>query len=138
MSSTLNMASSTRFFNPFKHTENTTINGKSFVINYTARAKKALQARSEPLIIEMQIYFSCVVQKRVLFHDTFAHETIAVNEKIQVAIRAVESESCDPEYYASNHPEKRVLDSGAAKKMSARELIVDYINNEWAGSFSIV
>jgi len=138
MNSVLNMESSKRFFNSFKHVEKTTINDRHFTVKYTARAKKALEARSQPLIVEMQIYFSCVVQKRVLFHDSFEHESTPVNNKIAVAIRSVESQSCDPEYFVSNHPEKRVLDSSAAKKMSAKELIIDYKNSEWAGCFSIV
>ncbi|VAW58937.1 hypothetical protein MNBD_GAMMA11-1889 [hydrothermal vent metagenome] len=138
MNPVLNMESSNRLFTPFKYSEETTVNGKDLTIKYTKRAKKALAARNAPLIIEMQIYFSCVVQKRVLFHESFEHETIPVNDKITVAIRSVESESCDPEYYASNHPEKRVLDSSGAKKMSARELILDYKNSEWIGCFSIV
>ncbi|HED34878.1 MAG TPA: hypothetical protein ENJ08_11835 [Gammaproteobacteria bacterium] len=138
MNTVLNMESSTRLFKPFKYSRKVPVNGKNLNIKYTKRAKKALEARNIPLIIEMQIYFSCVVQKRVLFHDAFEHESTPVNDKITVAIRSVESKSCDPEYFASNHPEKRVLDSSAAKKMSARELIIDYKNNEWVGCFSIV
>jgi len=139
MNAVLDIASSNRFFNPFKFIEKTTVGGKDFTIKYTKRAKKALHARDTQLIIEMQIYFSCVVQKRVLFHDVYDSEKIQVNEKISIAIRSVESESCDPEYYAKNHPEKRVLDSSGAKKMSsARELIFDYKNDAWIGCFAIV
>ena len=138
MNPVLDIESSGRLFNPFKYSEKTTLSGKAFVIKYTKRAKKALQTRNTPLIIEMQIYFSCVVQKRVLFHDTYDHDTVSVNEKIAVAIRSVESESCDPEYYANNHPEKRALDSSSAKKMTARELIFDYKDNNWIGNFRII
>ncbi len=138
MSSILSMTSSKRLFNPFKYSREVPLNGKKLVIKYTKRAEKALETRNTPLIIEMQIYFSCVVQKRVLFHESFEHETTPVDEKLAITIRSVESESCDPVYFASNHPEKRVLDSSGAKKMSAKELIIDYKNDEWIGCFSIV
>ncbi|VAW50438.1 hypothetical protein MNBD_GAMMA06-1732 [hydrothermal vent metagenome] len=138
MKPVLDIKSSNRFFNAFKYTENTSVNGKDVLIKYTERAKKALESRNSQLVIEMQIYFSCVVQKRVLFHDDFEFETTPINDKLAVAIRPVESQSCDPEYFAKNHPEKRVLDSSGAKKMKAKELIFDYKDNKWIGAFSIV
>jgi len=143
MSAVLNMASAGRFFNPFKYPQTVSLNGSELVIKYTRRARQALEKRSSPLVAEMQIYFSCVVQKRVLFHDgskgdSYRGDRVVVNDKLSVAIRSVESQSCDPEYFASNHPEKKTLDSSAARKMTARELIIDYKNNQWQGSFSIV
>ena len=138
MNPVLDMTASSRFFYPFKHRLSKQINGKEFVVKYTQRAKKALDERSQHLIVEMQIYFSCVVQKRVLFHEEYEHDSVTINDKLIVAVRSVESQSCDPEFYAKNHPEKRELDSSAAKKMSAKELIIDYKNNNWVGCFSIV
>ena len=138
MKPVLNMESSNRFFNAFKYTQTAQVNDQDVLIKLTKRAKKVMDARSTPLFIEMQIYFSCVVQKRVLFHDDFEFDSTPVTDKFSVAIRSVESQSCDPDYYAKNHPEKRVLDSTAAKRMTAKELIVDYKDNNWIGSFSIV
>jgi len=137
MNPVLDMNSANRLINPFKFSEETNVNGKNFVIKYTKRANKALQKRTSQLIIEMQIYFSCVVQKRVLFHDSYKREMTSVNDKMAVALRVVESDSCDPDYYANNHPEKRELDSNAAKKMTAKELILDYKDGNWIANFKI-
>ncbi|VAW70931.1 hypothetical protein MNBD_GAMMA09-3922 [hydrothermal vent metagenome] len=138
MNAVLNIEASNRLFRPFKHVEKATFNDRDFVIKYTERARKALQSRNTPLIIEMQIYFSCVVQKRVLFHDAYKYDAIPVNDMFSIAIRTVESQSCDPDYYANNHPEKREMDSSSAKKMTAKELIFDFKNKTWIGSFRII
>ncbi len=138
MNPVLDMKSSSRIFYAFKYTVNASVNGNNVLIKYTRRAKKELESRNSQLIIEMQIYFSCVVQKRVLFHDTFEFEKTPISDNIAISIRAVESQSCDPDFYSKNHPEKRVLDSNGAKKMTAKELIFDYKDNKWIGNFSIV
>lgn len=137
MNTILNIDSENRIFHPFKYIEQTKINGHHFVIRYTKRAEKALQKRTHQLIIEMQIYFSCVVQKRVLFHDTYEYDMTIVNDKISIALRVVESDACDPAFFANNHPEKRELETSGAKKMKAKELILDYKNGNWAGAFKI-
>ena len=126
-----------RIFNAYKYSEEATVNHTHFVVRYTRRAKNALESRKQRLIIEMQIYFSCVVQKRVLFHDTFEYDTTPINDKISVALRVVESTSCEPHYFANNHPVRREFTSDGARKMKARELMIDFKNNRWVGEFKI-
>lgn len=137
MNPVLDINSANRIFHPFKYVEETKVNGHHFVIKHTKRAEKALQNRTQQLIIEMQIYFSCVVQKRVLFHDIYEFDKIFVNNKIAIALRVVESDSCDPIFFADNHPEKRELKTSGAKKMKAKELLFDYKNGSWIGNFKI-
>jgi len=126
-----------RIFRAYKYSDEATVNGARFVIRYTRRARNALEKRKNRLIIEMQIYFSCVVQKRVIFHDTFKYNATPINEKISVALRVVESTSCDPDYFANNHPVRREFTSDGARKMKARELRIDFKKNNWTGEFKI-
>ena len=51
-----------RWFNPFHYKDSIDIRGKKMAIMYSRRAEKALQKRSKPLIAELQLYFTCVVQ----------------------------------------------------------------------------
>lgn len=126
-----------RWLNPFKHSKEVTIRKFPITIEWTQRAKQQLSLRTTPLIAEMQIYFSCVVKKRVLFHDSSELETTAVNDRLEVCFRAVESNSCDPVEFASNFPVKNSFKSTAALKMHPKKLSIDFKHGEWVGEFTI-
>ncbi len=126
-----------RLLNPHKLTETIDFKDGRLAIHFTDRAKERMRKRERPLIVEMQIYFSCLVQKRVLFHDTYEHRGTPVNDKLAVALRAVESDRCDPEHFHRHHPVQRELTSAAARKMRAKALFIDYIDNAWVGSFNV-
>ncbi len=111
--------------------------GSELNVSYTGRADRVLKSRSNPLYVEMQLYFSCVVLKRVLFHDNLDLETVPVNDRLSVIFSTVESDSCDPVEFAENHPAKRVLDSEQALKMRPRRLKIDYMSNRWIGEFTV-
>ena len=123
--------------NRHKHAETIHFRDSQLAIHCSRRAKEQIRRRDIPLIVEMQIYFSCLVQKRVLFHDTYEHDSTPVNDKLAVALRTVESDRCDPEHFHNHHPVQRELTSAAARKMRAKRLFIDYIDNDWVGSFSI-
>lgn len=106
-------------------------------ICWTKRAARELSRRNHPLIVEMQIYFSCVVQKRVLFHESADYPLQNVNDKIQITLRPVQAESCDPVEYAKNHPVKHEYTTQAAKNFRPRRLELDFKNKTWQGQFSI-
>ena len=126
-----------RWFNPFNNSKTVDIKEFPVEIEWTLRAERELAHRSTPLIVEMQIYFSCVVKKRVLFHDSTGLETTRVNDKMEVCFRAVESNSCDPVEFANNFPIKSPFESAAATKMHPKNLTVDFKRGQWVGEFTI-
>lgn len=133
----INSAVFRNIFNPYKYSEKIDFKGGHLVLRYTRRAKNKIQRRKTQLTAEMQIYFSCVVQKRLLFHEVYEHSSVPVNDKIAVALRAVQSDTCDPVYFANNHPVKKEFTSKGAGKMRAKELFLDYKNGDWVGRFTI-
>lgn len=126
-----------RWLNPFSQVIQADYNGKPLKICYTARAGRVLEGRAQPLIVEMQLYFSCVVLKRVLFHDQSDFSVFPVSGKLSLAFNTVESASCDPVKFAQLHPAKRMLDSAQALKMRPRQLMLDYKNKNWTGVFIV-
>jgi hypothetical protein len=108
---------------------------KELLVKWSARAGEALSNRSEPLIVEMQLYFSCVVKKRVVFHDAANFESLAVNDNLQIAFRTIQSAKCDPQEFARNYPIGRVLDSPAAAKMIPSWVAIDFRRGQWQGEF---
>ena len=126
-----------RWINPYRFKDSVMLRGKNLDIFYSRRAKKALERREFSLVAELQLYFTCVVQKRVVFHDKANLETVSVNPKLEVAYHTVQSNACDPVEFADKHPVKNELNTAAAKHMRPSMLKIDYINKQWIGEFSI-
>lgn len=126
-----------RLLNPYCHHETIQLNEHELEISWTRRADKSLQQRSHSLLVEMQLYFSCVVQKRVLFHNEDDNDYVMVNERLQVCFHPVEAQACAPELFASQHPARRVLNSRSATRMHPRQLLIDYRKGQWQAEFSI-
>ena len=139
--------------NLYCHEEIIVLNGSPLAVQWTKRAEHQLRTTQQPLIAEMQLYFTCVVKKRVLFHklnhklnhelnhelfhETFPEQTTKVSQTLSVIFRPVEASSCDPEEFAKNYPEKRKLTSTAASKMKPKYLHIDFKNGMWSGEFGI-
>ena len=125
-----------RWLNPFHHKDSIDIRGKKMAILYSKRAEKALQKRTKPLIAELQLYFTCVVQKRVNFHEHSELETISTHSNLEIAYHTVQSNDCDPVEFAEKHPVKKELNSKGAQTMRPSLFKMDYKNGEWIGEFS--
>ena len=126
-----------RWLNPYHAKDSIDIRGKSMSILYSKRAEKALSKRKQPLIAELQLYFTCVVQKRVTFHEHTDLSTIAANSKLEILYHVVQSNACDPVEFAEKHPVKRELNSKAAKSMRPSQFKIDFIKGKWRGEFQI-
>ncbi len=127
-----------RWLNPYKHIEMLMLDGQQINIALTDRAQQALHQRSQPLVVEMQLYFSCMVKKRTIFHTgTDAPTSTPINQHLGIAFRCVQSESCDPEEFAAHYPGKKTLVTTSAIKMHPRELYIDHKNDQWTGEFSV-
>lgn len=125
-----------QWLNPYQEKDSIDIRGKKMAIMYTKRAEKALKLRTNPLIAELQLYFTCVVQKRVNFHEYLDLETIAANPKLKIAYHTVQSNACDPVEFAERHPVKKELNSKGANSMRPSLFKIDYKNGQWIGDFS--
>ncbi len=122
-----------RWFHSYCHHRAIILNGKKLRVQWNRRAERALCNRREPLVIEMQLYFSRVVKKRVLFHDQADFETAGVNDNIQIAFRPIQAAACDPEEFARNYPVGRVLNAPAATRMIPSKISIDFRKGRWQG-----
>jgi len=124
-----------RWINSYCHHSHARLGEKELLVKWSERADRALTDRSEPLVVEMQLYFSCVVKKRVLFHDQVDFKLLVVSDRLHIAFRSIEAAKCDPEEFARNYPIGRVLDSAAAARMVPSWVGIDYRQGEWEGEF---
>jgi hypothetical protein len=123
-----------RWTRRYSHQTRVRLNDRELLIEWTEPAQKALTGRSQPLNIEMQLYFSCVVKKRVLFHEHLAFESVAANDRINICFRSVQSAVCSPEDFARDYPEARELHA-VSDKMSPSRLSFDFRARDWVGEF---
>lgn len=127
-----------RLLHPYKRTISCILNQNKINILLTKRANQALSRRVSVMTIEMQLYFSCMVKKRVLFHTgsvSFPFEQIIPG--LNIAFRSVQSDNCDPEEFAAHFPQKKSLNNSAINNMTPRVLCIDYIDDSWVGDFTI-
>lgn len=126
-----------RWINPPRFVQTVSLRGYPLRVEWTRRAQRALDNRTQSLLVEMQLYFSCVVKKRVLFHDTEYAEAAQVTDKLAVSFRPVESNSCDPIEFAKSFPVKQEFESAGAQKMRPKQLLVDYKGGKWIGEYRV-
>lgn len=129
-----------RLAHPYRHQRRCRYRGKALTVRWTERARRALAARQTPLLVEMQLYFSCMVKKRVLFHsphELHGSDVVTVNEHLQVTMRSVQADRCDPVEFARHYPGSRVLEAPAARQMRPSRLDIDFTDGQWRGVFEI-
>ena len=125
-----------RLINPCRYRQEVQIDQRRIELRWTRRAERLLRSSSKPLIVELQLYFSCVVKKRVLFHHSADFATTRVNDRLQIAFRPIASAICDPREFALQFPAGRDLSTGPAARMIPRSVEIDFRSGRWEGSFA--
>ena len=104
-------------------------------VRVSDRAVQALADRNEPLVAEMELYFSCLIRKRVVFRDgdTAEGATPAANG-LAVRFRPVMTRHCGLDYEGDEPP---ITDFPIVKEAPfvPKWLTVDYRDGEWIGEF---
>ncbi len=126
-----------RWFNPWKRSNDIVLRDNALKVSWTNRAERAFQSRNKPLIAEMQLYFSCMVKKRVLFHEDTEFKTVDVNQQLQVFFRLVQSQKCDPIEFAAKHPVEQEFKTLHAAKMKPKSLEIDFKGGQWIGEYQV-
>lgn len=115
-----------------------TIDNRTVKIHLTKKAEKALAKRDTALFVEMELYFSCLIRKQILFHETQRQEnSVPVDDKLSVSFHPVMTESClikdaEPEPAKSDFEMKR-RDCFVPKWLK-----LDYKKDKWLGEFGYV
>ena len=115
---------------------NIIIKDKPVNIELTKAADKALQLLTKPLIAEMELYFSCLVRKKVRFYnDEYSTENIKVNENLAIRFRPVMTKSCNISEMEGDTPQVTDFPIANPKAYIPHWLLIDYRAGEWRGEF---
>lgn len=112
--------------------------GKSVRVEWSEAAERALNKLKTPLLVEMELLFSCLIRKAVRFRqDSLPESFVFVTPQLKVRFRPVMTKAC------------RISDLGGAetpltdfpiKKSAAfvpKHLFIDNRRGQWIGEFQI-
>jgi len=117
---------------------NITLDGKTLRVELSQSAEQQLALRQQPLQVEMELYFSCLIRKRVVFHEPAQQQTVAAGEaQLDITFRPVMTRECGIDYDGTEPP---VTDFPIVNKaaFTPRLLSIDFVNRQWQGQFQLV
>ncbi len=110
--------------------------GKPMTIQLTDAAEIALRQRTLPLVAELELYFSCMIRKRVHFHTPAqSDQTVKATENLHIRFRPVMTERCSldaSEEGLSQLTDFPIVKPGAYVPHWVR---IDHRKGEWVGEF---
>lgn len=110
------------------------IQGKDVTVLLSKSAEKALASRDKRLVAEMELYFSCLIRKKVRFKDKSEGDLVNVTEQLAVSFRPVMTKTCSIDYEGNEPP----LTDFPIKKPASfipHWLKIDFKKNDWVGEF---
>lgn len=112
-----------------------TIHDKPVAVNWSPAAERAIAARSQPLLVEMELYFSCLIRKRVRFpSDASTTRFVDATPRLRVGFRPVMTASCliDAELDKPRLEDFPMVNHAA---FVPRWLTIDFRKGAWTGRF---
>ncbi len=106
-------------------------------LRLSARAQEALRAQREPLEIEMELYFSCFLRKRVNFLSDPHADAVArtpLSDTVTVSFRPVMTKACAVAD-AAGTPGLEILPLVRGSAFMPKWLSLDYGRGGWSGEF---
>mgnify|MGYP001813347795 CR=1 FL=1 len=104
-------------------------------VEVSRAASLELARRSAPLLVEMELYFSCLIRKKVRFHHEAAEgEFISATDKLSVSFRPVMTQKCSV-HDAGGRPPLTGFEIHKPASFIPRWLRIDFHKGEWLGEF---
>ena len=113
--------------------------GKAVSVELTSKARRAAERLSAPLVVEMELFFSCLLRKRLLFHEADAApesllERIELHPGLALQFRPIVSEVCCIDDLEGAPPVK-TMPAKRADAFIPRWVRIDYRSGDWEGEF---
>ncbi len=109
--------------------------GKQVIVEWSASADKKLQDLSEPLLVEMELYFSCLIRKAVRFRSgANSGNSSFATPRLLIGFRPVMTKICRISDVEGDPP----LEDFPIVRPEAfvpKRLSIDYRGGKWMGEF---
>lgn len=108
--------------------------GRRIQVHITSAAEARLQERDTPLVAEMELFFSCLIRKKVRFHDDAATDATPVTDTLHASFRPVMTRHCSLDYEGDEPP---MTEFPIVKETPfvPKWLRVDHRDGAWTGEF---
>ena len=111
------------------------INGKQVNVTVSNSALQELQRRQSPLCAEMELYFSCLIRKKVRFMETSAcKDSVSVSEQLAVSFHPVMTQICGKDF-DGEEPPLTDFPIQNPKPYVPKWLSIDFRRGQWCGEF---
>lgn len=105
-------------------------------LNISSNAERLLDYREQPLRVEMELYFSCLIRKQVRFPASMNCDIKAtINDKLTIGFRPVMTEICSVDSCDNQPPPVTDFPIVKADRYIPHWLRLDYNGEEWIGEF---
>lgn len=115
-----------------------TVAGRTVQVDMSRTARTALAGRRTPLVVEMELYFSCLIRKRVRFLDAVHPGALCtvVDGGLTVCFRPVMTRACaiDPNL---DKPDLEAFPIQRPEAFVPRRLAIDHRHDGWSGEFTL-
>jgi hypothetical protein len=113
-----------------------TINGKSLRVALSKAAQQALERRAGALLLELELYFSCLIRKRVYVREDFEGvDAIALSDKLHIRFRPVVTQTCAIRDVPRDNPPVRDMPIVRPERYFPHWLTLDYRRGKWLAEF---
>ncbi len=109
--------------------------GKKVLVEWTSSADKKLQELDQPLAVEMELYFSCLIRKAVRFGgDAQAANFAFAAPRLKIGFRPVMTKACNVKDFEVEPP---VEDFPIVRPEAfvPKRLKIDFKRGKWIGEF---
>ncbi|MCK5481090.1 MAG: hypothetical protein KAJ06_08085 [Gammaproteobacteria bacterium] len=112
------------------------IHGRPMKLSISKAAAKQLRQRTEPLLLEMELYFSCLVRKRVYVKESAGKaEAISLGDKLKVWFRPVVTETCAMRDVERDNPPVKDMPIAEPERYFPHWLTLDFRRGKWRAEF---
>lgn len=111
------------------------LDGKSIEVHLSGTALQALEQRQQSLVAEIELYFSCLIRKKVRFYDNDPTESATtVTDRLKIRFRPIMTAHCGRDYNGDEPPttDFPIVD---ASRFVPKHLYIDHQHQQWLGGF---
>lgn len=113
-----------------------TVKGRRLRLALSKAASDALDQRSHALLLELELYFSCLIRKRVHVHeDATGEDAIALSDKLHIRFRPVVTQTCAMRDVPRDNPPVRDMPIVRPERYFPHWLTLDYRHGKWLAEF---
>jgi len=114
------------------------MSNKAIQLKLSNAANTQLQGLASPLLVELEMYFSCLIRFRVVFPDHAQSDYISLksdNNNLQIYFHPIMTKHCHIEEIRGHDPDTETFPIKRPEKFIPKWLKLDYRNQQWVGEF---